>query len=129
MKNFIKIFLILFCFFVSLRTTEHSDTYLSVQISNILNTAAVEKQPVQNDEIVLKINENENSIVSSNTQSHEISASQDKQNLYSNSQTDRISYQTKFLDHTFINKYIQLGNSKSHKISPYLRNEICTRAP
>lgn len=129
MKNFIKIFFIAFCFFASLSITGQSDNYFDAEYITQNINAITTTQSVPSGEILVKINENENSIASSNNQSHEISASGDKQNSYSNTPTDKILYQNKFSSKTFINKYTQLRNSISHKISPYLKNEICTRAP
>lgn len=129
MQNILKIFLIIFCFVISLTIPNISENNFNVL--NIYNTISVynkEHSDSNSEFLTNRINENENSIVSSNITNYEISASQDKEGSY-NFGTEKNVLHNRLLCQNFINKYSKITNSISHKISSYLKNEICTRAP
>lgn len=129
MKNILKIFLIIFCFVISFTIPNISENNFSV--ANLYNSINIynKQQPDFNSEILTnRINENENSIVSSNTTNYELSASQDKEGSY-NFGSEKNVHRNRLICQNFINKYFKITYSISHKISSYLKNEICTRAP
>lgn len=130
MKNFIKIFFIVVCFFISLSANAREMDF-SIFNSNfsqqeiILDSVSIPDEP----ELILSDDVNENSIVSSNNQRHEISASTSRRDTINSSSIERTSSQNKFLQQILSSNYNKTFFSKSHKISPHLKNEICTRAP
>ena len=74
-------------------------------------------------------NETENSISSSNFYNAEILSLGGQKQTYSSSDLFKTSVQNKLLAQIFAQNYNKVFLSKSHKISYFLRNEICTRAP
>lgn len=128
MKNLIKLFFIVLCFFISLSANTHSDKICDVTNYNTHIIVESELTPIQ--EISVKPNENKNSIVTANSQSHEISSiNNDRKDLNRFGISDKSDSKNKLLQNFFTNKYNQYYWSASHKISPHLKNEICTRAP
>jgi len=73
-------------------------------------------------------NESENSVVSANSNVIEIFSSQDKKDQFLGS-VPKTSPQAKLLQQIFSKNYNNVFISNSHKISSFLKNEICTRAP
>ncbi len=129
MKNIFKIFLIIFCFVISLTISNISENNFNVlNIYNTINVYNKEHSDSNSEFLTNRINENENSIVSSNTTNYELSASQDKENSY-NFGSEKNVHRNRLICQNFINKYFKITYSISHKISSYLKNEICTRAP
>ena len=130
MKNFIKIFFIVVCFFISLSANAREMDF-SVLNSNfsqqefILDSVSIPDEPA----LILSDDVSENSIAASNSQRHEISASSSRRDTYNSGTIERSSAQNKLLQQIFTSKYNKSLFSKSHKISPHLKNEICTRAP
>lgn len=128
MKNLIKLFFIALCFFISLCVNTHSDKICDVISYDNLIITESESIPIQ--EISVKPCENENSIVTANSQSHEISSiNNDRKDLNRFGISDKSDAKNKLLQKFFTAKYNQYYWSASHKISPHLKNEICTRAP
>ncbi len=122
MNKYIKFICIVFCFFISLiiniNGEKISHSNIIAQINNISNAS------------ILNPDEQENSIVYSNTQNHEISSiNNDRKNLNKGNFSDKTTSQNKTSQQLFKLKYNQIYWSISHKISPYLKNEICARAP
>lgn len=129
MKNFIKIFFIVVCFFISLSANAREISFDSINFNSqqqiILDSVSIPDEP----ELILSDDVNENSITSANSQRHEISASTSRRDTFSGGLIARTSSQNKLLQQITSNKYNKTLFSKSHKISPLLKNEICTRAP
>ena len=130
MKNFIKIFFIVICFFISLSTNANEMNYLTFtqnfsQQEVILDSVSTPDE----HELTLSDDVSENSIVASNSQRHEISNASSRKNSTFNKTTERSSVQSKFLQQIHSKNYNNTLSNKSHKISPILKNEICTRAP
>lgn len=131
MKNILKTLFIIFVFFVSLSIFGNSEnTFYTQNFHNLKsNITVVENSQNQNSEQLITVNETENSLVASNFQNNEIFASNDAGKTHYNNLTDKAICQNKFIKVNFSNKYNEFTHLVSHKISPYLRNEICTRAP
>ncbi len=118
MKNIFKLFFIVCLFFVSacanaFDTQKNTDYIKAVQTQNIFTAG----------------NSQETSVVSSNSQSSEIYLQNDNKENYTGGNLFKASSQAKFLQEIFAQNYNKSFLSKSQKISPILRNEICTRAP
>lgn len=131
MKNFIKIFFIVACFFISLFVNSGEESFASLnsdfsqQEAVIMDCVTIPSVP----ELVLADDINENSIVASNNQRHEISSSSTRKYSYNGGNVEKTSIQNKLLQQIFTSNYNKTFYSTSHKISPLLKNEICTRAP
>lgn len=128
MKNYIRYIFIIFCFLFSLIFYNSSETFdFAKNINNYNNSITTES--TDRSDLYVNLDETENSIVASNSQNHEISSvSNDRKDL-SNSYSDKASAQNKIFQNSFNLKFNKFYWSISHKISPYLKNEICTRAP
>lgn len=126
MKNFIKLFFICVCFIFSLAANAHGINWHAVEVNQtqqILNAAT------QQEELSINFDHTTNAISAANNQKYEISAtSSHKQNSY-NGTLDKAGTQSKLLQQIFTANYNKTLYSTSHKISSYLKNEICTRAP
>ena len=130
MKNFIKIFFIVVCFFISLSANAREMDFSAFnsnfsQQEIILDSVSIPDEP----ELTLSDDVSENSIASANSQRHEISTSYSRRDTYNSGAIERTSAQNKLLQQIFTANYNKTLFSKSHKISPHLKNEICTRAP
>lgn len=129
MKNFIKIFFIIVCFFISLTVNAREVSYDLINSyipqQYVVDSVSIPDEP----ELILSDDINENSIVSANSQTHEISASTSRKDNFSGSLVEKTSIQNKLLQQIYSSNYNNLIDSISHKISPHLKNEICTRAP
>ncbi len=123
-----KYIIIAFCFLFSLIFYTSGET--NVPAYNFTKNDIISNNAThQNGNISVTSKEQENSIVYSNTQNHEISSLTNDRKDLNNSFSNKTSAQNKILQNAFNIKYNKLYWSISHKISPYLRNEICTRAP
>ena len=130
MKNFIKIFFIIVCFFISLSSNarEINFDYINYNISQhetICDSVSNPEEP----ELILSDDVNENSITSANNHRHEISSSSSRRDTYNSGSIEKTSIQNKLLQQIYSSNYNKTLYSTSHKISPHLKNEICTRAP
>ena len=130
MKNCIKIFFIVVCFFISLSANarERDFPLLNSNFSQqeiIFDSVSIPDEP----ELTLSDDVSENSIAATNSQRHEISASTSRRDTYNGGIIEKTSTQNKLLQQIFTSNYNKTLFSKSHKISPHLKNEICTRAP
>ena len=130
MKNCIKIFFIVVCFFISLSANAREMDFplLNSNFSQqeiIFDSVSIPDEP----ELTLSDDVSENSIAATNSQRHEISASTSRRDTYNGGIIEKTSTQNKLLQQIFTSNYNKTLFSKSHKISPHLKNEICTRAP
>ena len=121
MKGFLKIFLIVFMFLISM-CNANASLYMS-------ESSLIDNITVPNAVVYVNNNEQENSIVAANSNGLELSALKDNKETYSGGNIFKSSAQYKFLQEIFSKNYNKVYLSTSHKISPYLKNEICTRAP
>lgn len=126
MKNLIKLFFIVLCFFITLGANAAGIEYntLGFQSGSITNTISI-----PDEEIGVQPDENETFFVSSNTQSAELYSQNERKDSFLGGALDKTSAQNKLLQQIFTSKYNKAYHSTSHKISSYLKNEICTRAP
>jgi len=120
-KNLLKLFLIFLSFFI-IPGLNSCGANLAVNMhSQIISSA--------NDEIKFVTDNSENSIIASNSHNYEIISFNENKDSSGNCPIYKSNFQNK-LTQQFLNlKYNQLFISNSHKISSYLKNEICTRAP
>lgn len=131
MKNFIKLFFIILSFFISLGTGNCSAQDCDVRIIS-LNTYSqeiIDDINIPREEVLITPVKNESYLVPTNSRNYKITPANDKKDSYSRGSLDKTSNQNKLFQQIFYNKYNQLFLSTSHKISSYLQNEICTRAP
>ncbi len=126
MKNFIKLFFIVSCFFISLAVNATEIDYGAINYTQhgIVNTISI-----PDEELGIKPSDNETEFVAANAQTNELSAPNDRRNNFSGGNIDKTSAQNKLLQKIFSSNYNKTFYSTSHKISSYLKNEICTRAP
>lgn len=130
MKNLLKIFLVIVCFFISLNANAREISFDNInytfsQQDIILDSVSNPDEP----ELILSDDVNENSITSANNQRHEISSSSTRRDFFNGGSIEKTSTQNKLLQQIFSSNYNKTLYSTSHKISPHLKNEICTRAP
>ena len=118
MKNFLKIFFITYLFFISLSVSAF-ETHKNFDVI----------RPLSNQQIFIADSFQENSVVASNSQNPEIYLHNDDKENYISGNLLKTSSQSKFLREIFAKNYNKTFLSKSHKISPFLKNEICTHAP
>lgn len=118
MKNFFKIFFIACMFFISLST---------VAFGAQKNLDVI--RPISNQEVFISGCLQESFVVSSNSQNSEVYLQNDNKENYIGGNLFKASAQARFLSQIFAQNYNKTYLSKSHKISPILKNEICTRAP
>ncbi len=132
MKNILKTLFIIFVFLISLSIFGNSETtFVSENLYNLRNQIALTQSQQQSEpELIINVNENENSLVASNFPNNEIFASNDcGKSHYGTILTDKAANQNKSIKQNLSKKYNNFTHLISHKISPYLRSEICTRAP
>ena len=128
MKNFLKLFLIVVSFFITLSANAQSvSTDMLVNLNN--NQVIVDKITLPDFELSIEQEHNENVIVASNNRNYELSACHERRNSHVSGCLDRVVNKNKLLQQIFNNQYNKCFCSASHKISSYLKNEICTRAP
>ena len=123
MKRLFKIFFIIFAFFISFCPIAigASDYVATKNITIIEN--------ISTQELHQTLKSSESYVVSNTFLPLEISASSEREETFANGFLDKNCAQNKFLQQIFNAKYNQLFLAKSHNISSYLKNEICTRAP
>lgn len=118
MKNFFKLFFIICTFFITLSTNAY-DNQKYVDFINAPQT--------QN---VFSLNNWQNThIVSENSLNSEIYLQSSNNENDSGGNLFKTSSQKKFLQEIFTKNYNKTFLNKYYKISPILKNEICTRAP
>jgi len=128
-KNFIKIFFIFLCFFIPL-----SANAFNTQVDSGLNIYEKQQNIINNftishNDFGIQPLKNENSIAASNSNNHELVPFNERKDSFSNSTIFKSNNQNKLLQQFFYINYSQSYTGSSHKISSYLKNEICTRAP
>ncbi len=127
MKNFIKIFFTALCLFIPIFASATGLNQLSAQFQPL---QIIETPSSQNNESsCFNKNYNETYIAAVNTRNLELSALQDRRSPQGFGNIDKSSAQNKLLQQIFTSNYNKLYFSTSHKLSSYLKNEICTRAP
>ncbi|MBQ8459282.1 hypothetical protein IJ541_04170 [bacterium] len=117
MKKFLKIFFIFISFFIS----------LGVNACDVKSSYVDYVKPLKQEIFVQNFQDNQ-AIVSSNSQNLVIYSSNDKKEIYIRS-LDKNAPKSRLLNHIFTKNYNKVFISNSHKISSYLKNEICARAP
>lgn len=122
MKNFLKMFFTLLLFLISI---VGECVCPAAEISTKISDSIYSPTQV----FLIVDNEVENYIASSNFRGFEISASSNKKESFAKGDLNKTSPQRKLLQIIFAQNYNKTLLSESHKISPYLKNEICTRAP
>lgn len=128
MKNFLKIFFICVCFFISLAANACNINHPNFNVFNQPSEiSALETNPAE--EFLISEECSENSIAAPNSQNHEIYTATLRKNTLTSGSTDRSATSQRLTQQIFISKYNKILYSSSHKISPYLKNELCTRAP
>ena len=126
MKRFFKLFFICVCFFISLAANAHGIDWHAPEFKptqQVINSAN-QKQ----EELIINFDNKSNAISAANNQKFEISATSSQKNSH-NGTLDKTATQSKLLQQIFTANYNKTLYSSSHKISSYLKNEICTRAP
>lgn len=126
MKKFLKLFLICVCFFISLATNAHG---IEWHANGINCTQQIINSATQQEELLVNLDNRNNAISASNNQKYEISATNSQKNNSYSGTLDKVAYGSKLLQQIFTTNYNKILYSSSHKISSYLKNEICTRAP
>lgn len=121
MKNFWKLIFIAFAFLISL-CSANASLYVNKSLPN-------DSIQIPGATICVNNNETENAIVCANSKNFEIFVSKDNKETYSDGNVFKTSIQYKFLQIFFSKNYNKVYLSSYHKISTYLDNEICTRAP
>ncbi len=127
MKNFIKIFFIIVCFFITLGA--NATGAMSVGFEKLAPQTISNEITIPDQELGIKPVNNEVEFVCANTHNAEISAVRDRKDNFAGGFLDRASAQNRLLQQIFSSNYNKTYYSTSHKISPLLKNEICTRAP
>lgn len=121
-----KLFLIALCLFISLAANACAINWHTVEFNptqQIINSAT------QQEELFVNLDGKTNAIFAANNQKNEISSLSSQRNNSFNGTLDKIAAGSKLLQQIFNAKYNKTLYSTSHKISSYLKNEICTRAP
>ena len=118
---FLKLFLIAYIFIFSLGAADATPYLSNTTASNTISTP----QAI----ICLKNYESENSIACAYSNTFEITGQKDDKENYSEGNLFKTSPQYKFLQEIYSKSNNLIYFSKFDKLSLYLKNEICTRAP
>ncbi len=127
MKNVLKLFFICVCFFISLSANACGIEFHAFNFSS--SPEITDTITVPQEELILNTDDGKHNIVCTNRQRQEISNSSNRKNNFNSSSTDKATVQRKLIQQIFNTNYNKILYSNSHKISSYLKNEICTRAP
>lgn len=127
MKKFIKIFFTALCLFIPIFASATGVNQLPPQLQQLQFIEAHSSQ--NNESSCFNKNNNETSIAAVNTRNLELSVLQDRKNPKSFGNIDKSRAHNKLIQQIFTSDYNKLYFRTSHKISSYLKNEICTRAP
>ena len=114
------------CFIISLSANAAK---IDCNVFYNAQTEIVDTITVPDEELSVKPTSSETEFVATNSVNHELSATNDRRNNFTNGNIDKTSPQSRLLQQIFTSKYNKTFYSTSHKISSYLKNEICTRAP
>lgn len=126
MKNFIKLFFICFCLFISLAANACAINWNAADFNS---TQQIINSATQQEELFVNFDGRTNAISATNNQKNEISSLNSQKNNSFNGTLDKATAGSKLIQQIFTAKYNKSLYSTSHKISSYLKNEICTRAP
>lgn len=129
MKNFIKLFFIFLSFLFSLSFLNYNSEGISTELNQLTAVNIINIAETPNQELNFKPIKSEQTIVSSNTNNYELFSFNERKELSFSGILDKATIQNKKFQQILTNNYQQLYTRISHKISPHLKNEICTRAP
>lgn len=126
MNNCIKLFFIFLSFLITLSVNtlrvQTCNAIVPYNTQEIINSISIEKSGI-------KPGDTKNAIVASNSTNHELIPISERKDTFNNNTIFKFHSQYKLFQRFFYSKYNQIYISNSQKISPYLKNEICTRAP
>lgn len=125
MKKVLKIFFIIVCFFVTLAVCKDGVNVESFQFNNSVVAESI-GVPHQ---VLVSPDDNESQIATSNIHSSELISANFKKNSHNISNIDKALTESRLATHIFVANYRKILYSLSHRISLYLFNEVCTRAP
>lgn len=126
MKNFLKIFFIVVCFLVTLGVCKSCVNIGSFDINNKSRVSESISVPHQ---VLVSPDDNESQIAASNSHNTELTSANLKKNSHNITNIDKVATERKIVAQIFALNYNKILYSASHRISLYLRNEVCTRAP
>ena len=126
MKNFLKIFFIVVCFLVTLGVCKSGANIGSFDINNKSIVSESISVPHQ---VLVSPDDNESQIAASNSHNSELTSANLKKNSHNITNIDKVATERKIVAQIFALNYNKILYSASHRISLYLRNEVCTRAP
>ncbi len=126
MKNFLKIFFIVVCFLVTLGVCKSG---VSIDSFDINNKSIVSESISVPHQVLVSPDDNESQIAASNSHNTELTSANLKKNSHNITNIDKVATERKIVAQIFALNYNKILYSASHRISLYLRNEVCTRAP
>ena len=126
-QNVLKLFFICVCFLISLSANACGIDYNALNFS--AQQVITDTITMPQEELVINSDKSEHAIASGTNQRQEISNVSSRKNNFSGGSIDKASDKKKLIQQIFTAKYNKTLYSNSHKISSYLKNEICTRAP
>lgn len=126
MKIFLKIFFIVVCFLVTLGVCK-SD--VNIGSFDINNKSIVSESISVPHQVLVSPDDNESQIAASNSHNTELTSANLKKNSHNITNIDKVATERKIVAQIFALNYNKILYSASHRISLYLRNEVCTRAP
>ena len=126
MKNFLKIFFIVVCFLVTLGVCKSS---VNIGSFDINNKSIVSESISVPHQVLVSPDDNESQIAASNSHNTELTSANLKKNSHNITNIDKVATERRIVAQIFALNYNKILYSASHRISLYLRNEVCTRAP
>lgn len=126
MKNFLKIFFIVVCFLVTLCVCKSG---VNIDSFDINNKSIVSESISVPHQVLVSPDDNESQIAASNSHNTELTSANLKKNSHNITNIDKVATERKIVAQIFALNYNKILYSASHRISLYLRNEVCTRAP
>lgn len=126
MKNFLKIFFIVVCFLVTLGVCK---SCVNIDSFDINNKSIVSESISVPHQVLVSPDDNESQIAASNSHNTELTSANLKKNSHNITNIDKVATERRIVAQIFALNYNKILYSASHRISLYLRNEVCTRAP
>ncbi len=126
MKIFLKIFFIVVCFLVTLGVCKSG---VNIGSFDINNKSIVSESISVPHQVLVSPDDNESQIAASNSHNTELTSANLKKNSHNITNIDKVATERKIVAQIFALNYNKILYSASHRISLYLRNEVCTRAP
>ena len=80
-------------------------------------------------QVLVSPDDNESQIAASNSHNTELTSANLEKNSHNITNIDKVATERKIVAQIFALNYNKILYSASHRISLYLRNEVCTRAP